>query len=89
MAEALADGEGRLRGDIARAAVLAVLGGRRLMPEDRAQMRKGLAKWRAAQAEEAKNAGSQMLAVSSSPAHEAWTRIYHALYNSAEFRFRN
>ena len=38
----------------------------------------------------ARKAKERLLAVASAnPEHEAWSRLYHALFNSAEFRYRN
>ena len=38
----------------------------------------------------ARNAEARLFAVASAnPEHEAWSRLYHALFNSAEFRYRN
>ena len=37
-----------------------------------------------------RDADAQLFAVASAnPEHEAWSRLYHALFNSAEFRYRN
>jgi len=62
--------------------------GKRIDPKERGQIRKNMRNWYSSQTGGG-SSGSHMLATSSSPVHEAWTRIYHALYNSAEFRFRN
>ncbi len=88
MAGAFADTGGGLQARLAYAACEAALG-RRIRPGERARMRKNMRQWHGAQAGGADGTGAPLLAASSSPEHEAWARMYHALYNSAEFRFRN
>ena len=87
MTGAFADAEGAMRGALVQQVVEAALG-RRTNAKERSQMRKGIRDWYTSQGG-SDGSGSPMLAASADPVHEAWTRIYHALYNSAEFRFRN
>jgi len=87
MSSAFADEEGTMRGALVQRVVEAALG-RRTEAKERSQMRKSIRDWYTSQAG-TDGSGSRMLAASADPVHEAWTRIYHALYNSAEFRFRN
>ena len=63
--------------------------GRDLGPEEMAAARKNLRAWRSEQRKRSAKDRPALLATSSSPEHEAWSRMYHALYNSAEFRYRN
>lgn len=87
MSSAFADEEGAMRAALVQRVVEAALG-RRTEAKERSQMRKSIKDWYTSQAG-TDGSGSRMLAASADPVHEAWTRIYHALYNSAEFRFRN
>lgn len=87
MSSAFADEEGAMRAALVQRVVEAALG-RRTEAKERSQMRKSIKDWYTSQAG-TEGSGSRMLAASADPVHEAWTRIYHALYNSAEFRFRN
>ena len=79
--------EGRLNTALAYQVLDAALG-QSTDAEERNESRRNMRRWYSAQTGGG-GTGSHMLAASSSPVHEAWTRIYHALYNSAEFRFRN
>ena len=87
MSSAFADAKGGIRSDLTQQVVEAALG-RRTESKERSQMRRRVRSWYSSQPL-SNGPGSQMLVASANPAHEAWTRIYHALYNSAEFRFRN
>lgn len=87
-AEALRNDEGSFNGRAAMEMVNAALG-RDLGPEDMAAARKNLRAWRSEQRKRSAKDQQALLATSSSPEHEAWSRMYHALYNSAEFRYRN
>ena len=87
MRGAFVTAEGGLNGALAYQVLEAALG-QRIDSEERGQIRKNLRSWYTSQTG-GDGSGSHMLSASSSPVHEAWTRIYHALYNSAEFRFRN
>ena len=87
MRGAFADTDAAMRGALVQRVVEAALG-RRMDAKERSQMRKSIKDWYTSQAG-TDGSGSRMLAASADPVHEAWTRIYHALYNSAEFRFRN
>ena len=87
MRSAFADAKGGIRRSSVQRAVEAALG-RPTNGEERSQMRQDMKDWYTSQAG-ASGSGPLMLAASADPVHEAWTRIYHALYNSAEFRFRN
>ena len=81
------NGEGGLRYDLLFAAVRAGFG-RLPDQEARGSARKRLKDWLAAERADG-GIGSAGMAVSASPQHEAWARVYHALFNSAEFRYRN
>ncbi len=85
IASAFRGGGGSVRRDLVQQATEAALG-RRLSAEERSAARSNMRAWYESQGG---GAESTLLAVSSNPEHEAWTRIYHALYNSAEFRYRN
>ena len=87
MRGAFADTDSAMRGALVQRVVEAALG-RRMDAKERSQMRKSIKGWYTSQAG-TDGSGSRMLAASADPVHEAWARIYHALYNSAEFRFRN
>ena len=87
MRGAFADADAAMRGALVQRVVEAALG-RRMDAKERSQVRKSIKDWYTSQAG-TDGSGSRMLAASADPVHEAWTRIYHALYNSAEFRFRN
>ncbi len=83
VARAFEDTEGRLRGSVVRGLIERL----RQRPPDRAEraaVTKYLRQWR-------KEADVETLlaADSGDPEHRAWTRFYHALYNAAEFRYRN
>ena len=79
--------EGGVNGGLVHQVLEAALG-REIDSKERGQLRKNMRSWQTSQTGGG-GSGSFMLAASSNPAHEAWTRIYHALYNSAEFRYRN
>ncbi len=81
------NGEGNLRYDVLFAAVSAAFG-RVPDQKERGSARKRLKDWLAAERANG-GIGSAGMAVSASPQHEAWARVYHALFNSAEFRYRN
>ena len=63
--------------------------GRRLSREERAAAGKNIRAWRTEQRKRGGQDGAQLMAAVASSEHEAWSRFYHALYNSAEFRYRN
>ena len=87
MQGAFAEANGAIRGALTQQVVESALGDR-IDPKERSQMRKRVKDWYTAQVKGG-GSGADMMASSSNPQHEAWTRIYHALYNSAEFRYRN
>ena len=87
-ANAVLDERGSIRSEVARGLLESALG-RSLDRKERAEAGKNLRKWRAAERKRMGKDDPALLAVSASPEHEAWTRLYHALYNSAEFRYRN
>lgn len=88
IARAFHDDEGSFRGNVAIEVVGAALGDK-LRGEAQSATRRNLRDWRKAHEEQWDENRQMFLAGSSSLEHEAWTRIYHALYNSAEFRYRN
>ena len=59
--------------------------GRKLSREERSEAGRNIRAWRTSQ----RQRGGGLMAAVASPEHEAWSRLYHALYNSAEFRYRN
>ena len=60
--------------------------GRKLDRKERSAAGRNLRAWRTKQRP---RGDGQLMAAVASPEHEAWSRLYHALYNSAEFRYRN
>ncbi len=84
MANAFRDEEGSLRGGVALDMIRSALG-RGLDREERSVARKNLREWQVRRGKDSR----ESLAMAASPEQEAWSRIYHALYNSAEFRYRN
>ena len=84
MASAFRDEEGSLRGGVALEMIRSALG-RGLDREERSVARKNLRDWHVRQGKDSR----ESLAMAASPEQEAWSRFYHALYNSAEFRYRN
>ena len=68
--------------------VRAVLG-RDLDGEEASAAKKNLRAWRARLRNGSGAGGAALMAASASPEQEAWSWLYHALYNSAEFRYRN
>ena len=87
-AGAFEDDGGSFSSDIVTEMVETVLG-RSLEKDERLAARKNIRTWRTQQRKRSIKADRAMLAVAASPEHEAWSRFYHALYNSAEFRYRN
>ena len=87
-ANAVLDDRGGIRAEVAQGLLESALG-RSIDRKERSQAGKNLRKWRAAERKRMGADDPALLAVSASPEHEAWTRLYHALYNSAEFRYRN
>ena len=85
---ALMDEEGRLERGVTQALIAMVLG-RDLNREERAVASKNLRRWRSGERKRRVSEEAAASAVPASPEHEAWSRMYHALYNSAEFRYRN
>ncbi len=59
--------------------------GRKLGREERLSVGKRVRAWRLKQPKR----DAQPLLAAATAEHEAWLRLYHALYNSAEFRYRN
>ena len=78
-----------VRGDptvVAAQRVVSKFLGRAPSREERAKVSKYVRERQAS----ARKAKARLLAVASAnPEHEAWSRLYHALFNSAEFRYRN
>ena len=84
---AFVDSEGGFRSNVAHAMIAHALG-RRMDRSERAAAGKGLRSWRKRE-RQAGGEGQPFIAMSASPEHEAWSRFYHALFNTAEFRYRN
>lgn len=87
----LLDEDGGVRRDIARGLLGRMLG-RAADTAERSAAAKRLRQWLKGQgkgAERGKGREPTMLAASGNPEHTAWSYLYHALYNSAEFRYRN
>ena len=88
MAMAFRDEEGSFKGGVALNVIRSALG-RGLDREERTVARQNLREWHVRQGKDAGKDGLGSLAIAASPEQEAWSRFYHALYNSAEFRYRN
>ncbi len=63
--------------------------GRELTSEETAVAKQNLRGWRAKQGRGSAEEDTVLMASSSNAEQEAWSWLYHALYNSAEFRYRN
>ena len=63
--------------------------GRQLSDEEKSVARDNLQAWRASRPEGSGKDGQIRMAGSANAEQQAWTWLYHALYNSAEFRYRN
>ena len=87
-AAALQDVDGDFRRGIARGLIETVIG-RRLSREERVEAGKNLRRWQGRMHKSSGAGAPGLPALSATPEQEAWTRLYQALYNSAEFRYRN
>ncbi len=87
-AAAIMDEAGALRRDIAQGIIETAIG-RSMTREERVKVGKNLRGWQKRERASYDEGYPGLLALSPSPEQEAWTRLYQALYNSAEFRFRN
>ena len=85
--QAFRDEEGSVRGNLFVEVIESALG-RRLTGKERSLARKNTSDWRSKE-HGSRTSHPALVASSSRPEHEAWSRLYHALYNSAEFRYRN
>ncbi len=80
--------DGCLRRGPVQAASEAALG-RPLTDDERAAARKRLRACAGRERGDTTASDGSVVGASASPRHEAWARVYHALFNSAEFRYRN
>ena len=87
-ASAMVGDDGSFRRDVVQGMMEAVVG-RRLDREERVEAGKNLRRWQKRESKRSTEGYPGLLALSASPEQEAWTRLYQALYNSAEFRYRN
>ena len=85
---AMTEGDGSFRRDLVQGMIEAVIGPR-LSRKDRVKAGKNLSRWQNRERKRSLDGYPGLLALSASPEQEAWTRLYQALYNSAEFRYRN
>ena len=79
--------DGKFRSNVANR-MFSQVTGREPDRAERADMGKRIRAWRKNDMKSA--AGNRpFIAAAASPEHEAWSRFYQALFNTAEFRFRN